>query len=100
MVIDRQRLREAIRPKSMLELWPQASEIVQVVRCTPGMTVRQLSTYFGWKENTKVRTLRRLVKEGYLTSRLVPVVGRNGTKSRTRAFWACKEPTKKRTQRP
>lgn len=98
VIIDRKRLREAIRPKSMLELWPQAYQTVQVIRCTPGMTVRQLSTYFGWKENAKVRMLQRLVNEGYLTSKLVPVIGRNGRKSRTRAYWAHKEPAQKRTQ--
>lgn len=92
IVIDGKRLRDAIRPKSMLELWPQAYETVQVVRNAPGITVRQLCIYFGWKGNTKEKMLQRLVKEGYLTTKLLPVAGRNGKKSRTRAYWAGKRP--------
>jgi len=92
IVIDSKRLRDAIRPKPMLELWPQAYETVQVVRNAPGITVRQLCVYFGWKGNTKERMLQRLVNEGYLTAKLVPVAGRNGKKSRTRAYWAGKRP--------
>ena len=92
IVIDGKRLRETIRPKSMLELWPQAYQTVQVVRNAPGITVRQLCTYFGWKWNTKEKMLQRLVKEGYLTTKLVPLAGRNGKKSRTRAYWAGKRP--------
>ena len=92
IIIDAKRLREAIRPKSMLELWPQAYQTVQIVRNAPGITARQLCTYFGWKRNTKEKMLQRLVKEGYLTTKLVPVAGRNGKKSRTRAYWAGKRP--------
>jgi len=90
VIIDRERLKEALRPKSMLELWPQAYQTVQVVRSAPGITVRQLCTYFGWKANGKEKMLRRLVEEGYLTAKLVLVTGRNGKKSRTRAYWAGK----------
>jgi len=87
VIIDRERLKEALRPKSMLELWPEANHIVQVVRKAPGITLRQLCTYFGWKRSTKERMLHRLVQEEYLASKLVLVTGRNGKKSRTRAYW-------------
>ena len=90
MIIDRERLKEALRPKSMLELWPEANQVVQVVRKAPGITLRQLCTYFSWKRSTKDRMLHRLVQEGYLASKLVLVTGRNGKKSRTRAYWAGK----------
>jgi len=91
IIIDRARLREAIKPKSMLELWPQACQTVQVIASAPGITVRQLCNYFGWKRNTKDKMLRRLVEDGYVVTRLVPVTGRNGKKSRTRAYWARKK---------
>jgi len=87
VVIDRERLKEALKPKSMLELWPEAYQTVQVVRSAPGITIRQLCTYFGWKGNPKQKMLQRLVQEGYLTAKLVMVTGRNGKKSRTRAYW-------------
>jgi DNA-binding MarR family transcriptional regulator len=90
VIIDAKRLREAIRPKSMLELWPQAYQTVQVVSSAPGITVRQLCNYFGWKRNNKERMLRRLVEEGYLTTKVIPVTGRNGKISRTRAYWVRK----------
>ena len=90
VIIDRERLKEALRPKSMLELWPEANQTVQVVRHAPGITVRQLCTYFGWKRSTRGKMLERLVQEGYLTAKLVLVAGRNGKKSRTRAYWAGK----------
>jgi len=92
IIIDAKRLREAIRPKTMLELWPQAYQTVQIVRNAPGITVRQLCTYFGWKPNTKEKMLQRLVKEGYLMTKLVSIAARNGKKSRTRAYWAGKRP--------
>jgi len=91
IIIDGKRLREALRPKSLLELWPQAYQTVQVVRSAPGITVHQLCAYFGWKVNAREKMLQRLVKEGYLATKLVPVAGRNGKKSRTRAFWVHKE---------
>ncbi len=90
VIIDGKRLREAIRPKSMLELWPQAHQTVQVVASAPGITVRQLCNYFGWKRNTKDKMLRRLVEEGYLVTKFIAVTGRNGKRSRTRAYWAHK----------
>lgn len=92
VVIDSKRLRETLRPKPLLELWPQAYQTVQVVRSAPGITMHQLCTYFGWKMNTKERMLQRLVKDGYLATKLVPVAGRNGKKSRTRAYWVRKGP--------
>lgn len=87
IIIDSKRLRDAIRPKSMLDLWPQAHQIVQVVASAPGITVRQLCNYFGWKRNTKEKMLHRLVEDGYLVTKLIPVTGRNGKKSRARAYW-------------
>lgn len=90
VIIDRERLKQALRPKSMLELWPEANQTVQVVRHAPGITVRQLCTYFGWKRSTKEKMLQRLVQEGYLATKLVLVTGRNGKKSRTKAYWAGK----------
>lgn len=87
ILIDRERLKEAMKPKSMLELWPQAHQTVEVVAKAPGITIRQLSDYFGWKRNTRQRMLLRLVKEGYLSSKLVPVAGRNGKTSRMTAYW-------------
>lgn len=92
MIIDTKRLREALRPRSLLELWPQAFQTVQVVRSAPGITVRQLCAYFGWKRNTKEKMLQRLVQEGYLATKMVPVVGRNGKKSRSRAYWVRRKP--------
>ena len=92
IVIDRERLKEIIKPKTMLELWPQARQIVEVVARAPGITIRQLCDYFGWKRNTRDRMLLRLVREGYLSTKLVPIVGRNGRKGRTRAYWARKNP--------
>jgi DNA-binding MarR family transcriptional regulator len=74
----------------MLELWPQAYQTVQVVSSAPGITVRQLCNYFGWKRNNKERMLRRLVEEGYLTTKVIQVTGRNGKTSRTRAYWVRK----------
>jgi len=87
IVIDRKRLKEVIRPRSMLELWPQARQTVEVVAKAPGITIRQLCDYFGWKRNARQRMLLRLVREGYLSSKLVPVVGRSGKTSRTTAYW-------------
>jgi DNA-binding MarR family transcriptional regulator len=90
VVIDSKRLRDAIRPKSMLELWPQAQEIVQVIASAPGITARQLCNYFGWKRNTKRKMLKRLVEEGYLVTKTIPIPGRNGNKNRARAYWVRK----------
>lgn len=90
VIIDAKRLREVLRPKSMLELWPQAYETVQVVSSAPGITVRQLCNYFGWKRNNKEKMLRRLVKEGYLRAKFISVTARNGKTSRTRAYWVRK----------
>jgi DNA-binding MarR family transcriptional regulator len=87
IVIDSRRLRDAISPKSMLDLWPQAHQVVQVVTSAPGITARQLCNYFGWKRNTKQRMLRRLVEDGYLVTKVIPVAGRNGKKSRARAYY-------------
>jgi len=74
----------------MLELWPQACETVQVVASAPGITIRQLYNYFGWKENVKDRMLRRLVEEGYLMMKMIPVAGKYGKIGRTRAYWVRK----------
>jgi DNA-binding MarR family transcriptional regulator len=87
IVIDSRRLRDAIRPKSMLELWPQAQEIVQVIASAPGITARQLCNYFGWKRNTRRKMLKRLVEEGYLVTKTITTAGRNGNKNRARAYW-------------
>ena len=73
IVIDSKRLRDAIRPKSMLDLWPQAHEIVQVIASAPGITSRQLCNYFGWKRNNKQKMLRRLVEDGYLATKIIPI---------------------------
>jgi hypothetical protein len=86
IVIDRKRLRDAIRPKSMLDLWPQANEIVQVIATAPGITARQLCNYFGWKRKRQ-KILRRLVQDGYLVTKTIPIIGRNGNKNRARAYW-------------
>jgi len=90
VIIDAKRLREILRPKSMLELWPQAHETVQVVASAPGITIRQLYNYFGWKKNVKDRMLRRLVEDGYLMMKMIPVTGRYGKIGRTRAYWVRK----------
>lgn len=90
VIIDAKRLREVIKPKSMLELWPQAYETVQVVASAPGITVRQLCNYFGWKRNAKDRMLHRLVEEGVLMMKMIPMTGRYGKIGRTRAFWVRK----------
>ena len=90
VIIDAKRLREILRPKSMLELWPQAYETVQVVASAPGITIRQLYNYFGWKKNVKDRMLRRLVEEGYLTMKMISVAGKYGKIGRTRAYWVRK----------
>jgi len=74
----------------MLELWPQAYETVQVVVSAPGITIRQLYNYFGWKKNVKDRMLRRLVEEGYLMMKMIPVAGKYGKIGRTRAYWVRK----------
>jgi DNA-binding MarR family transcriptional regulator len=87
IVIDSKRLRDAIRPKSMLDLWPQAHEIVQVIASAPGITSRQLCNYFGWKRNNKQKMLHRLVEDGYLATKIIPIAGRNGKKSCARAYW-------------
>jgi predicted ArsR family transcriptional regulator len=87
IVIDSKRLRDAIRPKSMLELWPQAHEIVQVIASAPGITARQLCNYFGWRRNTRRKMLNRLVAEGYLVTKTIAIAGRNGNKNRARAYW-------------
>jgi len=87
IVIDSRRLRDAIRPKSMLDLWPQAHEIVQVIASAPGITSRQLCNYFGWKRNNKQKMLRRLVEDEYLATKIIPIAGRNGKKNRARAYW-------------
>jgi DNA-binding MarR family transcriptional regulator len=87
IVIDSKQLRDAIRPKSMLDLWPQAHETVQVIASAPGITARQLCNYFGWKRNNKQKMLRRLVEDGYLVTKIIPITGRNGKKNRARAYW-------------
>jgi len=87
IVIDSKRLRNAIKPKSMLELWPQAQEIVQVIASAPGITARQLCNYFGWKRNNRRKMLHRLVEEGYLVTKIIPIAGRNGNKNRARGYW-------------
>jgi hypothetical protein len=90
IVIDSKRLRDAIRPKSMLELWPQAQEIVHVIASAPGITARQLCNYFGWKRNTRRKMLKRLVEEGYLVTKTITIAGRNGNKNLARAYWVRK----------
>lgn len=90
VIIDAKRLREVLRTKSMLELWPQARETIQVIASAPGITIRQLYNYFGWKKNAKGRMLRRLVEEGYLTMKMIPVAGKYGKIGRTRAYWVRK----------
>ncbi len=90
VIIDAKRLRDILRQKSMLELWPQAHETVQVVATAPGITIRQLYNYFGWKKNVKDRMLRRLVEEGYLMMKMIPVAGKYGKIGRTRAYWVRK----------
>jgi len=90
VIIDAKRLREVLRTKSMLEQWPQAHETVQVIASAPGITIRQLYNYFGWKKNAKGRMLRRLVEEGYLTMKMIPVAGKYGKIGRTRAYWVRK----------
>lgn len=90
VIIDAKRLREVLRTKSMLELWPQAHETIQIIASAPGITIRQLYNYFGWKKNAKGRMLRRLVEEGYLTMKMIPVAGKYGKIGRTRAYWVRK----------
>ena len=90
VIIDAKRLRDVLRQKSMLELWPQAHETIQVIASAPGITIRQLYNYFGWKKNAKGRMLRRLVEEGYLTMKMIPVAGKYGKIGRTRAYWVRK----------
>jgi len=90
VIIDAKRLREVLRPKSMLELWPQAYETVQVVATAPGITIRQLYNYFGWKKNLKDRMMCRLVEEGYLMMKMIRVTGKYGKIGRTRAYWVRK----------
>jgi hypothetical protein len=90
VIIDAKRLREILRPKSMLELWPLANETVQIVASAPGITGPQLDNYFGWKRNAKQKMLNRLVEEGYLIMKTKRVPGRRGTIGRARAYWVRK----------
>jgi DNA-binding MarR family transcriptional regulator len=71
----------------MLDLWPLANEIVQVIASAPGITARQLCNYFGWKRNTKQNILHRLVEDGYLVTKTISVIARDGRRSRARAYW-------------
>jgi hypothetical protein len=90
VIIDAKRLREILRPKSILELWPEAYETLQVVASAPGITMAQLDKYFGCKRNAKEKVLNRLVEDGYLMMKMIKVPGRHGTIGRTRAYWARK----------
>jgi DNA-binding MarR family transcriptional regulator len=90
VIIDAKRLREILRPKSILELWPGAYETLEVVASAPGITIGQLDKYFGCKRNAKARVLSRLIEEGYLIMKMIKVPGRHGTIGRTRAYWVRK----------
>jgi DNA-binding MarR family transcriptional regulator len=70
----------------MLDLWPLANEIVQVIASAPGITARQLCNYFGWKRNTKQNILRRLVEDGYLVTKTISIIARDGRRARARAY--------------